>query len=36
MARARGSIYLIAFHDRDGNGLLGNGEHDFLVLKFGR
>jgi hypothetical protein len=36
MAKAKGRIYLIAFHDGDGNGLLGNGEYDFLVLRFGR
>jgi hypothetical protein len=36
MARARGPIYVIAFHDRDRNGLLGNDEYDFLVLRFGR
>lgn len=35
IARARGTIYVIAFHDSDGNGLIGNGEHDFLVLRFG-
>lgn len=36
MARAEGNIYVVAFHDTDGNGLLGNGEYDFLVLRFGR
>lgn len=36
IARARRPIYIIAFHDGDANGLLGNGEHDFLVLKIGR
>lgn len=36
MARAEGRIYVIAFHDGDGNGLLGNSEYDFLVLRFGR
>ena len=36
IARAEGDVYVIAFHDKDGNGLLGNGEYDFLVLRFGR
>lgn len=36
IARARGPVYVIAYHDGDGNGLLGNGEYDFLVLRFGR
>ncbi|HEX8222902.1 MAG TPA: hypothetical protein VF605_03700 [Allosphingosinicella sp.] len=36
IARARGAIYVVAFHDADGNGLLGNGEYDFLMLRFGR
>lgn len=36
MARAAGRIYLIAFHDGDRDGYLGNGEYDFLVLRFGR
>lgn len=36
MARAEGNIYVVAFHDSDGNGLLGNGEYDFLVLRFSR
>lgn len=36
IARAKGKIYVVAFHDSDGNGLLGNGEYDFLVLRFGR
>ena len=36
IARARGAVYVVAFHDADGNGLLGNGEYDFLVLRFPR
>ncbi|HYG48011.1 MAG TPA: hypothetical protein VD846_08720 [Allosphingosinicella sp.] len=36
IATARRPIYVIAFHDRDGDGYLGNGEYDHLVLRFGR
>ncbi|HEX8622049.1 MAG TPA: hypothetical protein VF718_08760 [Allosphingosinicella sp.] len=36
IARAKGRIYLVAFHDSDGDGLVGNGEYDFMVLWFGR
>ena len=34
--QAEGRIYLIAFHDSDGDGYLGNSEYDFLVLRFAR
>lgn len=34
IARAQGNVYVIAFHDSDGDGYLGNGEYDFLVLRF--
>jgi hypothetical protein len=36
IGRATGRIYLIAFHDRDRDGYLGNGEYDFLILSFRR
>jgi hypothetical protein len=35
MARARGKLYLVAFHDSDRDGRLDNDEYDFLVLRFG-
>lgn len=35
IGRAEGRIYVIAFHDKDGDGYLGNSEYDFLVLRFG-
>jgi hypothetical protein len=36
IASARGTIYLVAFHDSNRDGYLGNSEYDFLVLRFGR
>jgi hypothetical protein len=36
IGRAEGNVYVIAFHDDDGDGFLGNSEYDFLVLRFGR
>lgn len=36
VATARRPIYIVAFHDSDGDGFLGNGEYDHLVLRFGR
>lgn len=34
IATARRPIYVVAFHDSDRDGFLGNSEYDFLVLKF--
>jgi len=34
IAKVEGKVYLIAFHDGDGDGYLGNSEYDFLVLRF--
>jgi hypothetical protein len=34
IAAARGSIYIVAFHDSDRDGFLGNSEYDHLVLRF--
>jgi hypothetical protein len=34
IATARRPIYIVAFHDSDRDGFLGNGEYDFLVLRF--
>ena len=36
MSAARRPVYVVAFHDSDRDGYLGNGEYDFLVLKFRR
>jgi hypothetical protein len=36
IARAEGNVYVIAFHDGDGDGFLGNSEYEFLVLRFRR
>lgn len=36
IATARRPIYIVAFHDKDGDGFVGNGEYDHLVLRFGR
>jgi hypothetical protein len=36
IAGARGAIYIVAFHDSDGDGFVGNSEYDHLVLRFGR
>jgi len=36
VTEARRPVYLVAFHDADGDGYLGNSEYDFLVLRFGR
>jgi hypothetical protein len=36
IATARRPIYLVAFHDTDGDGFLANNEYDHLVLRFGR
>lgn len=36
IATARRPIYIVAFHDTDRDGFLGNGEYDHLVLRFGR
>jgi hypothetical protein len=36
IAAARRPVYMIAFHDSDRDGFLGNSEYDFLVLRFGR
>ncbi|HET9640372.1 MAG TPA: hypothetical protein VFP12_14325 [Allosphingosinicella sp.] len=34
IATARRPIYIVAFHDSDRDGYLGNGEYDHLVLRF--
>jgi hypothetical protein len=34
MSAARRPIYIVAFHDSDGDGYLGNSEYDHLVLRF--
>jgi hypothetical protein len=36
IGKVRRPIYIIAFHDRDRDHLLDNGEYDFLVLRFRR
>jgi hypothetical protein len=36
IASARRPVYVLAFHDKDGDGFVGNGEYDHLVLRFGR
>ncbi len=34
IATARRPIYVVAFHDKDGDGFVANGEYDHLVLRF--
>ncbi|HYJ83271.1 MAG TPA: hypothetical protein VEW26_10570 [Allosphingosinicella sp.] len=34
IATARRPIYVVAFHDSDGDGYVGNSEYDHLVLRF--
>lgn len=34
IARAKRPIYVVAFHDKDGDGFVGNSEYDHLVLRF--
>jgi hypothetical protein len=34
IATARRPVYIVAFHDGDRDGYLGNSEYDFLVLRF--
>jgi hypothetical protein len=34
IATARRPIYVVAFHDSDRDGFMGNGEYDHLVLRF--
>ncbi len=34
IATARRPVYIVAFHDGDRDGYVGNGEHDHLVLRF--
>lgn len=34
IATARRPVYVIAFHDSDGDGFVGNDEYDHLVLRF--
>lgn len=34
VATARRPIYVVAFHDSDGDGYVANGEYDHLVLRF--
>ncbi len=36
ISTARRPIYVVAFHDSDRDGFVGNGEYDHLVLRFGR
>ncbi|MEA3053427.1 MAG: hypothetical protein QOG72_2330 [Sphingomonadales bacterium] len=36
IASAQGDLYVVAFHDADGDGYLGNSEYDFLELRFER
>jgi hypothetical protein len=36
IATARRPVYVVAFHDSDGDGFMGNSEYDHLVLRFGR
>jgi hypothetical protein len=35
IANARRPVYLVAFHDSDGDGYVANDEYDHLVLRFG-
>jgi hypothetical protein len=34
IASARRPVYVVAFHDSDGDGFMGNDEYDHLVLRF--
>jgi hypothetical protein len=34
IATARRPVYVVAFHDSDGDGFVANGEYDHLVLRF--
>lgn len=34
ISTARGPVYIVAFHDSDRDGFVGNGEYDHLVLRF--
>jgi hypothetical protein len=36
VSAAPGTVYVVAFHDSDGDGVMGNSEYDHLVLRFGR
>ena len=36
IATARRPIYVVAFHDSNGDGFVANDEYDHLVLRFGR
>ncbi|HEU0098588.1 MAG TPA: hypothetical protein VFQ67_07415 [Allosphingosinicella sp.] len=36
IAAARRPVYIVAFHDSDRDGYVGNSEYDHLVLRFGR
>jgi hypothetical protein len=36
ISTARRLIYVVAFHDSDGDGFVANDEYDHLVLRFGR
>lgn len=36
IAAARRPVYMVAFHDKDGDGFVANDEYDHLVLRFGR
>jgi hypothetical protein len=36
IASARRPVYVVAFHDGDRDGFVGNSEYDHLVLRFGR
>ncbi|HEX8308782.1 MAG TPA: hypothetical protein VF645_10240 [Allosphingosinicella sp.] len=36
ISTARRPIYVVAFHDSNGDGFLGNSEYDHLVLRFGK
>jgi hypothetical protein len=36
IAKARRPVYVVAFHDSDGDGFVANDEYDHLVLRFGR
>jgi hypothetical protein len=36
ISAVRRPVYIVAFHDSNGDGFIGNSEYDHLVLRFGR
>jgi hypothetical protein len=36
VSAARGPVYVVAFHDSNGDGYMANDEYDHLVLRFGK